>query len=74
MGRAIYVDSLIPAAESINPDCGRRPVVLKRPPCMFAPSEFYWLRLRAPYVVLVCGERTAFGMPLASLTSGSRVE
>lgn len=72
-GRSVYVDSIVEVPEAVNPDCNGRPVLLKRPPCLFAPSEFLWLRIRASYVILVCGEGHAFGIALAS-SGGSKVD
>lgn len=71
--RSVFVDSITPAAVPINPDCGDAAAILLRPACVFAPSEFLELRLRARYVILICeGGRRATGYPLRAASPEAR--
>lgn len=62
--RAVYIDTLRPAATPTNPECAPSEAhVLVRPNCVFTLAEFVQLRSRALYVVLIC-RPNAFGIPL----------
>lgn len=57
--RSVFVDSVVPAPVTINPDCGEDAPVLVRPFCLFFPSEFLTLR-------------RATGLPLRVLSPDAR--
>jgi hypothetical protein len=68
--KEVTLVALRPAPVATNPECvGNEAAVLVRPGCVFNLLEFVQLRVRAPYVVLMCrpnGALQAVGIPLGA--------